>query len=415
MSSVGGGAGGGGSNHGRIMVQLKPRAQRDADRAADRAAARGRSCCASRLPRRSSTCRPRSASAAAWPTAATTSRCRARTPTSSTSGRRSCRAAIDAQRARAFRTSPPICRSKSPRVNLVIDRDKAAAARPERDHRSQNALYDALRPAAGPPPSTRHQPVPRAARARSEVPGAHRLADEDLLQDAERRAGAAATRWSNFKETAGPQSITHSGQLPSVTVSFTLKPGVSLGAATDEIKTAAERLLPADHHRQLPGHGQGVPGVACSNLGLLLIVAIARGLHRARRAVRELHPPADDSLGPALGRLRRAADAVSCSRIELNIYSFVGLIMLIGIVKKNAIMQIDFALEAERKDGKSPTEAIYEGCLIRFRPIMMTTMAALLGAPADRARLRRRRRSAQAARPGGGRRPGGFAVDDSCI
>ena len=67
-------------------------------------------------------------------------------------------------------------------------------------------------------------------------------------------------------------------------------------------------------------------------------------------------------------------------KIDLNIYSFVGLIMLIGIVKKNAIMQIDFALEAERKEGKSPAEAIYQGCLVRFRPIMMTTMAALLGA-----------------------------------
>jgi HAE1 family hydrophobic/amphiphilic exporter-1 len=66
--------------------------------------------------------------------------------------------------------------------------------------------------------------------------------------------------------------------------------------------------------------------------------------------------------------------------VDLNIYSFVGLIMLVGIVKKNAIMQIDFALEAERKEGKTPAEAIYEGCLIRFRPIMMTTMAALLGA-----------------------------------
>ena len=90
---------------------------------------------------------------------------------------------------------------------------------------------------------------------------------------------------------------------------------------------------------------------------------------------------------------------------ELNIYSFVGLIMLIGLVKKNAIMQIDFALDEERQYGKSPSEAIYEGCIIRFRPIMMTTMAALLRRAADCARLRRRRRGAAAARPGGGRRP----------
>ena len=103
--------------------------------------------------------------------------------------------------------------------------------------------------------------------------------------------------------------------------------------------------------------------------------------------------------------------------MDLNIYAFVGLIMLIGIVKKNAIMQIDFALEAERNEGMTPREAIYEGCLIRFRPIMMTTMAALLGAVPDRPRLRRRRRSAAAARPGGGRRPdllaAGHALPDA--
>ncbi len=87
--------------------------------------------------------------------------------------------------------------------------------------------------------------------------------------------------------------------------------------------------------------------------------------------------------------------------------------MLVGIVKKNAIMQIDFALEAERKHGKTPAEAIYEGCLIRFRPIMMTTMAALLGAVPHGAGLRLGRRGAAAAGPGGGGRADGFAVDDA--
>ena len=101
--------------------------------------------------------------------------------------------------------------------------------------------------------------------------------------------------------------------------------------------------------------------------------------------------------------------------MDLNIYSFVGLIMLVGIVKKNAIMQIDFALEAERKEGKTPAEAIYEGCLIRFRPIMMTTMAALLGALPIALGLRRR-----AAKRGGRwdwrwSAAGVFAVDDACI
>ena len=96
---------------------------------------------------------------------------------------------------------------------------------------------------------------------------------------------------------------------------------------------------------------------------------------------------------------------------ELNIYSFVGLVMLVGIVKKNAIMQIDFALEAERQHGKSPTDAIYEGCLIRFRPIMMTTMAALLGAVPIALGLRRGRRGAPAARSGRRRRTARVAAD----
>ena len=95
---------------------------------------------------------------------------------------------------------------------------------------------------------------------------------------------------------------------------------------------------------------------------------------------------------------------------ELNIYSFVGLIMLVGIVKKNAIMQIDFALEAERHEGKSPADAILEGCLIRFRPIMMTTMAALLGAVPMALGLGSRRRGAPPARPRRRRRPAGLAA-----
>ncbi len=97
--------------------------------------------------------------------------------------------------------------------------------------------------------------------------------------------------------------------------------------------------------------------------------------------------------------------------VDLNIYSFVGLMMLIGIVKKNAIMQIDFALEAERKEGKTPLEAIYEGCLIRFRPIMMTTMAALLGAVPVALGYGAGGEVAPSAGPGGGGRPAVFAID----
>ncbi len=115
------------------------------------------------------------------------------------------------------------------------------------------------------------------------------------------------------------------------------------------------------------------------NLGLLLFVAIGV-VYIVLGALYEsyIHPITILSGLPAAGL--GALVTLYVFRNELNVYSFVGLIMLIGIVKKNAIMQIDFALDAERQRGKTPTEAIYEGCLIRFRPIMMTTMAALLGA-----------------------------------
>ena len=98
---------------------------------------------------------------------------------------------------------------------------------------------------------------------------------------------------------------------------------------------------------------------------------------------------------------------------ELDLYAFVGLIMLFGVVKKNAIMMIDFALEAQRLEGKDPREAIYRGCILRFRPIMMTTVAALFGTLPIALGIRRRRRRAPAAGPGGGRRTGGVAVPDA--
>src|SRR5947209_9030617 len=176
---------------------------------------------------------------------------------------------------------------------------------------------------------------------------------------------------------AGPQSIPHSGQLPSVTISFALKPGISLGEATNEIEAAAKANLPAT----ITGTFQGTAKVfqdSMRNMGILLIVAIAV-VYIVLGMLYEsyVHPITILSGLPSAGF--GALLTLILFKVDLSIYSFVGLIMLIGIVKKNAIMQIDFALEAERKEGKSPAEAIHEGCLIRFRPIMMTTMAALLG------------------------------------
>jgi hydrophobic/amphiphilic exporter-1 (mainly G- bacteria), HAE1 family len=182
----------------------------------------------------------------------------------------------------------------------------------------------------------------------------------------------------NFKETVGPQSINHSGQLPSVSMSFGLKPGVSLGTATARVKQVADRVLPPAMTTSFEGSAR-VFQQSMANLGLLLLVAIGV-VYIVLGALYEsyIHPITILSGLPSAGL--GALVTLYLFGNELNIYSFVGLIMLIGIVKKNAIMQIDFALDAERTQGKTPPEAIYEGCLIRFRPIMMTTLAALLGA-----------------------------------
>jgi len=173
----------------------------------------------------------------------------------------------------------------------------------------------------------------------------------------------------------GPQSIAHSGQLPSVTISFNVKTGVSLGTAVEKVSAVARQLLPADVTANFSGNAQAFQS-SLKNLGLLLVVAIAT-VYIVLGVLYEsyIHPLTILSGLPSAGV--GALLMLILFHAELNIYSFVGLIMLVGLVKKNAIMQVDFALEAERKQGLTPLDAIYEGCVIRFRP--MTTMAALLG------------------------------------
>ena len=179
------------------------------------------------------------------------------------------------------------------------------------------------------------------------------------------------------KQDAGPQSIAHSGQLPSVTLSFNLKPGVALGTAVDEITDLAKEILPGNMTFGFSGSAK-VFQSSLENLGLLLMVAIMV-VYIVLGVLYEsyIHPITILSGLPSAGM--GALLTLLLFKTELSIYSFVGLIMLIGIVKKNAIMQIDFALEAERKQGMGHVEAIYQGCLTRFRPITMTTAAALFG------------------------------------
>jgi len=176
----------------------------------------------------------------------------------------------------------------------------------------------------------------------------------------------------------GPQTISHYGQLPAATISFNLKPGASLGAVVGQIQAAASRELPSTVSTQFQGAAEAFQN-SLGNLWVLMFIAILV-VYIVLGILYEsyIHPLTILSGLPSAGF--GALLTLMLFHIDLNIYAFVGLIMLIGIVEKNAIMQIDFALEAERTQGKQPLEAIYEGCLIRFRPIMMTTMAALLGA-----------------------------------
>jgi HAE1 family hydrophobic/amphiphilic exporter-1 len=265
---------------------------------------------------------------------------------------------------------------KSPRINLVINRDQAAVVGLNATT-IQNALYDALGPKWS---STIYGPTAQY-RVLVELDPKYQGAAESLQKLAFRAPSGALVPLEsvvNFKETVGPQSINHSGQLPSVSVSFGLRPGVSLGAATSHVKQVADQLLPATISTSFEGSAK-VFQQSMNNLGLLLFVAIGV-VYIVLGALYEsyIHPITILSGLPSAGL--GALITLYLFGNELNIYSFVGLVMLIGIVKKNAIMQIDFALEAERQHGKTPSDAIYEGCIIRFRPIMMTTMAALLGA-----------------------------------
>jgi HAE1 family hydrophobic/amphiphilic exporter-1 len=174
----------------------------------------------------------------------------------------------------------------------------------------------------------------------------------------------------------GPLLVNHLGQLPSVTISFNLKPGIALGDAVTGVDKAARAALPATITTSFQGTAQAFQA-SLEGLGILLLMAILV-IYIVLGILYEssIHPLTILSGLPSAGL--GALLALMLFRMDLNLYGFVGVIMLVGIVKKNAIMMIDFALEAERKEGKSPQEAIHKGCLVRFRPIMMTTMSALM-------------------------------------
>ena len=186
--------------------------------------------------------------------------------------------------------------------------------------------------------------------------------------------GALAT----LNYTVGPLSVNHSGQLPSATISFNLREGVALGDAVGQINQLARETLPATISTSFQGTAQEFQSSIKSLWVLLALAVFVVYLVLGILYESFIHPLTILSGLPSAGL--GALIALYLFNMDLSIYAFVGLIMLIGIVKKNAIMMIDFALERQRNDGKPPAQAIYEGALVRFRPIMMTTMAAIFGA-----------------------------------
>jgi len=182
---------------------------------------------------------------------------------------------------------------------------------------------------------------------------------------------------ATISKTIGPLAVNHLGQLPAVTISFNLRPGVALGDAMKLVDELAGNQLPATINTSFQGTAQAFQS-SFSGLWMLLIMAIFV-IYIVLGVLYEsyIHPITILSGLPAAGF--GALITLMIFKCDLNIYGFVGIIMLLGIVKKNAIMMIDFALEAERTEGKKPLDAIYEGAIVRFRPIMMTTMAALMG------------------------------------
>jgi HAE1 family hydrophobic/amphiphilic exporter-1 len=182
---------------------------------------------------------------------------------------------------------------------------------------------------------------------------------------------------AKVRTDAGPMSVSHTGQLPSVTISFNLKPGTALGDAVTEVQSLASTTLPSTVATRFQGTAQAFQD-SLQGLGLVLAMAIVV-IYIVLGVLYEsfTHPLTILSGLPPAGF--GALLTLYLFKTELSLYAFVGIIMLVGLVKKNGIMMVDFAVASQRETGKTPLEAIHEACLVRFRPIMMTTMAALVG------------------------------------
>ena len=264
---------------------------------------------------------------------------------------------------------------KNPQVTVSINRDKAAALNVD-----PRTLEDALYSAYGArqistiyAPNNQYKVIMELEPEYALDPSALGM----LYVHSKTGQLVPMSALASFKKEVGPLTVNHLGQLPAVTVSFNLKPGVALGDAITAVNNAAAQTLPSTISTSLQGTAQAFQS-SFAGLGVLLMMAILV-IYIVLGILYEsfIHPITILSGLPSAGV--GALLTLKLFHTELSIYAFVGVIMLVGLVKKNAIMMIDFALDAQREEGKSAMEAIYQGALVRFRPIMMTTMAALMG------------------------------------
>lgn len=264
----------------------------------------------------------------------------------------------------------------NPEILVEIDRDKANALGISAD-RIERALYNAYgshQISTIYTPINQYQVIMEVQRQYQADPSA--LSSLYIRSDSGRLVPCDSI--ARLIHRAGPLTVNHTGQFASVTISFNLKPGVSLGEAVSEIEDLTRELrLPPTLSANFQGTAQQFQS-SMKGMWVLLIIAVLV-IYMVLGILYEsfIHPITILSGLPSAGV--GALLTLWLFDVELSIFAFVGIIMLIGIVKKNAIMMIDFALNAQRIEGKSPAEAIFEGCILRFRPIMMTTMAALMG------------------------------------
>jgi HAE1 family hydrophobic/amphiphilic exporter-1 len=265
----------------------------------------------------------------------------------------------------------------APRVNVDIRRDLAMSLNVDPE-KIANTLYDAYgnrRANTITVASEQYDVILEVASEYQRDPAA--LGNLYLQSTTGRLVPLSAV--TSLTQTVAPLTVNHVGQFPAVTFQFDLKPGISLDAATKIVRKASEEIgMPATLTFSFQGTAAQFQS-SLKGLGLLLVIAVMV-IYIVLGILYEsfIHPIT------ILSGLPSAAIGALLFLLlfgeDLNLYSFLGVILLIGIVKKNAIMIVDFALDAERRTEMSPERAIYQGCLQRFRPIMMTTMAALLGA-----------------------------------